>query len=83
MFGGQLYRRAVRGTAHYMDRTAWNSNFWARGARRNAAQEQLITLHGAIAVHFWRIFLPGRLSCRDSAIGNFDRMAPTSVGESV
>ena len=31
-----------------------------------------MTLHRAIAVHLWCIFLPDRLSCRDSAIGNFD-----------
>ncbi len=37
----------------------------------------------AIAVHLWRIFLPERLSCRDSAIGDFDWLALAGVGESV
>jgi hypothetical protein len=82
MFDGQLYSRALRRTAHYMDRRPGILIF-GQGARSNAAQEKLMTLHGAIAVHLWRIFLPDRLSCLDSAIGNFDRLALASVGESV
>ncbi len=42
-----------------------------------------MTLHRAIAVHLWCIFLPGRLNSRDSAIGNFDWLALSGVGESV
>ena len=82
MFGGQLYRRTVRRTAHYIDRRPGILIF-GRGARSNAAQEHLMTLHRAIAVHLWRIFLPDRLSCRDSAIGNFHWLALAGIKESV
>jgi len=82
MFGGQLYSRAVRRTAHYMDRRPGILIF-EQGARSNAAQEHLMTLHRAIAVRLWRIFLLDRLSCRDSVIGNFDWLALAGVRESV
>ncbi len=47
MFGGQLYRRAVRGTAHYMDRRP-GILIIGRGSRSNAAQEQHMTLQIAL-----------------------------------
>jgi len=56
---------------------------FGRGARSNAAEEQLMILHRAIAVRLWRTFLPDRRSYRDSAIGNFGWLALASVGESV
>ncbi len=54
---------------------------FGRGARSNAAQEHHMALQKAIAVRLWRIFLPERLSCRDSAIGDFDWLALAGVGE--
>ncbi len=56
---------------------------FGRGPQSNNAQEQHMTLQRAIAVHLWRIFLPDRLSCRDSTIGNFDWLALAGIGESV